>query len=101
MIVCSAVKFKNKSTGEMVVITGLRHFNCYGTMAVLLGKDYQKDWEVVKEGFVNHINKFFDRKQAYQYAVEIGQIPSELQLEVEKKLFNTSGFKKLYSEFLF
>lgn len=73
MIICAAIQVQFERDGRNVetVIQGLRHANCWETMAAL-GVPAQHT-EV--EGFIDHENRFWDRYDAFIHALECGQIP--------------------------
>lgn len=67
MIICAAIK--DTSTGQ--VFSGLRHgdicdmMRCFG---------YNTTSDFLVEGFVDEANNFYDRKEAYSYALEHHQL---------------------------
>lgn len=73
MIICAAIQIQFERNGRQVetVIYGLRHANCWETMAVL-GVPAQHT-EV--EGFIDDKNRFLDRCDAFTHALECGQLP--------------------------
>lgn len=77
MIVCAAIKIRLTSNENEVVITGLRHSDCFDTIKDL-GLKPQEDYIILDDGFIDHHNHFLDRKAAYQHAKDIGQLPVNL-----------------------
>lgn len=86
MIICAAIK--DKRNGR--VFSGVRHCYIYEMLYDLL---YKID---AAEGFVDEENKFYDRFEAYDYAVEHHQL---LRTVLEWK--NEKHERELYSEDLY
>lgn len=94
MIICAAILIQFERNGRQVetVIHGLRHSNCWETMAAL-GIPAQHT-EV--EGFIDHKNRFLDRYDAFTHALECGQLPATvITHKAEKREI------QLYSEDLY
>lgn len=83
-ILCSAIWYQdgkkyahqpfNIESG--VVVCGLRHCNCYGVLAGLVGESY--DVKLThNQGFLTSKNRFVDRKEAAEIAFKIKQITFE------------------------
>ena len=77
MIICAAIQVQFERNGRKVetVIHGLRHANCWETMATL-GIPVQHTEE---EGFVDHENRFLNRYDAFAHALECGQLPATVR----------------------
>ena len=65
MIICSALKDRDTNA----IFSGVRHADIY---EMLHNLDYKID---AIEGFVDEANNFYDRFEAYNYAVEHHQLP--------------------------
>jgi hypothetical protein len=83
-IVCSAIWFKNggkyshqpKNIENGLVITGLRHSNCFFIASKILDKKVES-----VQGFLTSHNKFVSRTEAYEIALNAMQI-EEISLKV-------------------
>lgn len=71
MIVASALKFYLKDQTYPMIITGLRHADCYEKL-----HDMKIDYDrhQIQEGFMTDKNQMVDRIKAKQIAYERGQI---------------------------
>lgn len=60
------------------VTTGRRHHNCIGTFAQIAGFPYSEYWQDIhnteEQGFLTNLNRFVDRKEAFEIASVAGQI---------------------------
>jgi hypothetical protein len=88
-IICAGVHYddgkvydhqpKNISTG--FVVAGRRHHNCIITLAILSKKDWRKEAiaEGLKttQGFLTSKDRFLDRKEAWNLALESNQIETD------------------------
>jgi len=94
MIICAAiqVQFERKGRKVETVIQGLRHANCWETMAVL-GIPAER-MEV--EGFIDDKGHFLDRCDAFSHALECGQLPATVRIHKAEQREN-----HLYSEDLY
>lgn len=86
MLVCAAIKDKNTN----VVFCGVRHANIYEMLCDL---NYKID---AIEGFVDEENNFYDRSDAYNYALAHHQLPRTV-VEWKEEKFE----RELYSEDLY
>lgn len=89
MIICAALKVNIPS--EEIIISGLRHGDCYYQMQKMHLQGY-----TVTEGFVDNTGNFYDRFQAYNHARECGQLPMTVRWHKEDIHEN-----ELYSEDLY
>lgn len=95
MIICAAVKIIRQNiknfTFDTIIVHGLRHSDCYATIA-LFEKD--NEWKDVSkaEGFVLSTGEFLDRFEAYKHAVRVGQLSQTAYLYK-----SDSGETELYS----
>ena len=86
MIICSALKDRDTNA----IFSGVRHADIY---EMLHNLDYKID---AIEGFVDEANNFYDRFEAYDYAVEHHQLPRTVwEWKIEKHE------RELYSEDLY
>lgn len=94
MIICAAIQIQFERNGRQVetVICGLRHSNCWETMAVL-GVPAQ---HAEVEGFIDDKNRFLDRYDAFAHALECGQLPETVRIHKADHREN-----QLYSEDLY
>jgi len=67
---------KNISTGY--VISGRRHHNCFATIVDLIGLDeaikLRKYHNLKSQGFITNLDRFVDRKEAWEIALAAKQI---------------------------
>lgn len=82
MIVASALKFYLEDQDYPMIITGLRHADCYEKLHDMK-IDYER--ESVEEGFFSENNQFLDRIKAKKLALHWGQVEDD-------------GYAALYSE---
>ena len=95
MIICAAIQatFRAASGVEKtVVIPGWRHSSCWELMADL-GVPTDR---VEIEGFIDHRGYFFDRYDAFQHALDCGQLSDTTRMSKAEK-----GERQLYSEDLY
>ena len=78
MIVCAAIKLIQRelydeklSVPKELVVCGHRHGDCFKIIQEL-GPQWCHTEKI--EGFINHLGNFLNRKDAYQYAWECGQL---------------------------
>lgn len=86
MIICAALKDRDTNA----IFCGVRHADIYEMLYYL---DYKID---AIEGFVDEANNFYDRSEAYSYALEHHQLPRTV-VEWKEEKFE----RKLYSEDLY
>ncbi len=73
MIICAAVKFYIPSTGQTVVVPCWRYHYAYELIRDL-GFEPHQGYEKIEDGFINHKNEFLSRTEAYNHAIECGQL---------------------------
>ena len=73
MILASAVKFHIDKTNQDVVLCGHRHWNVFEQLK-LLGFEPHKGYKEIAQGFIDDNNNFLTREEAFEYAIECGQI---------------------------
>ena len=74
MIVASALKFYLKDQDYPMIITSLRHVDCYEKLHEMK-IDYKR--ESVEEGFFSENNQFLDRIKAKRHALHWGQVEDD------------------------
>lgn len=88
MIVCAALHIlMEKDNLDDIIVCGLHHSDCYYTLFHLnpdLSKDARKNGRIT-EGFITTDNHFLDRYQAYQHAIECGQLSAQLRHDKSEK----------------
>ncbi len=89
MIICSALKDRNTNA----IFSGVRHADIY---EMLHNLDYKIDAINTIEGFVDEANNFYDRREAYAYALRHHQLPTTVVEYKEEHMEN-----ELYSEDLY
>ena len=78
MIICAALLIKVDGLSESIIVTCRRHSDGYKLLKDL-GYAPRTQYEIVEDGFVNHKGEFLNRHNAWEHAVECGQIPYNLQ----------------------
>lgn len=79
MIICAAIQVTFQRTGKPVevVIPGWRHSSCWELMAALgVPTDRQE-----VEGFIDHNGAFLDRLDAFEHALQCGQLSDTTRRE--------------------
>ena len=94
MIICAAIQIQFERNGRQIeaVICGLRHANCWETMAALGIPAERKE----VEGFIDDKDCFLDRYNAFAHALECGQLPATVRVHKAEQREN-----QLYSEDLY
>lgn len=76
MILAAAVKFHIESTDEDVVLCGHRHWNVFEQLK-FLGFEPRKGYKEVAQGFIDDKNNFLNREEAFDHAIQCGQIKDD------------------------
>lgn len=95
MIICAAIDItfvNSKDETVNLIVTGLRHSDCFKTIRQLDNKHTQ--WTV--QGFINHKGEFLDRKEAFKHVQEIGQCTA-----TQRYYWKDHNQTELYSEDLY
>ena len=80
-IACSAIHYNDGKKYEQqpininvgIVISGLRHCNCYATIGYLLGMgNYDKG--KIEQGFITSSHRYVDREEGLAIAIAAGQV---------------------------
>ena len=77
MIICAAVKVQVEGLDHETVVPCIRHGDVFQLLEDL-GYYPKKGYKILEQGFITQDRKFLNRKEAYDYAAEIGQLPSTL-----------------------
>lgn len=93
MIICAALKIEMPNQKQPIVISGLRHGDCYYQAKLA---NIATNSENTVEGFVDNIGNFFDRYKAFVHAISIGQLPITVRVYKDE-----NGEKELYTEDLY
>ena len=91
MIISSAIKIKLKNSSENIIIHCYRHHYGYFMLKQLGFKP--EDYERVSSGFIDHKGTYMTREQAYQHALDCGQISATV-----RELKTKNKCKELFSE---
>lgn len=88
MIVCAAIKIRLTESENEVVITGLRHSDCFGTIKDL-GLKQIENYFVIDDGFIDHQGNFLNRRDAWKHARNCGQLPVNIvEHNISEELFS-------------
>ena len=96
MLLCAALKIKIDASNldNCVILPCIRHGFGYSTLHDLVGTKFkQRD---IVEGFIDTNGKFYDRRDAYEYAMANGQLSASTR-ELKREHCET----ELYSEDLY
>ena len=77
MIICAALKIKVEGLDHETVVPCIRHGDGFKILEDL-GYAPKTKYKVLEQGFITQDRKFLTRKEAFDYASEIGQLPSTL-----------------------
>lgn len=84
MIICAAIKFiSNENPLDTFVMCGLRHGNIIANIQYLDEKWWRNASKI--QGFIDHRGIFMDRLQAFQHALECGQLSSSTRQFKEER----------------
>lgn len=94
MILCAAIQVEFEQAGQNVqaVIAGHRHGSCWELINIFGVPASRQE----TEGFLNHQGEFLDRYDAFEHALQCGQLSdTTLTAKAER------GERQLYSEDLY
>lgn len=91
MIVCAALKVQVEGLDHTTIIPCIRHCNGFKILEDL-GYAPKTKYKVLEQGFLTQDNIFMDRREAWNYVCDIGQLPATLL---------RYGSGELYSEDLY
>lgn len=77
MIICAAIKIQVEGLDHETVVPCIRHGDGFKILADL-GYAPKTKYKVLEQGFITQDRKFLNRKEAFEHASEIGQLPSTL-----------------------
>ena len=83
MIVCAAVRLHIDETDKDVVLCGVRHHDVYQQLKDL-GFEPNKGYSRAMDGFVDNRGRFRNRTESLIYAIQIGQVNSNIENEYAK-----------------
>lgn len=88
MIISAAIKVITTPNDKETVIVGLRHCDCYNTLANL-GLKKIEDYLVIDDGFIDHQGNFLNRRDAWKHACDCGQLPVNIvEYNISEELFS-------------
>ena len=79
MILAAAIKFHINKTDSDVIMCGRRHPDIFKQLK-LLGFEPRKGYQEIAQGFIDDKNNFLTREEAYDHAVECGQIEDDREV---------------------
>jgi len=79
MILASAIKFYIEETKREVILCGHRHWNVFAQLEAL-GFKPQKGYKEIEQGFIDDKNNFLTREEAFEHAIECGQLEADRDL---------------------
>ena len=77
MIICAALKIQVDGLDHETIVPCVRHADGFKILEDL-GYFPKTGYKVLAQGFITHDRKFLSRKEAFEYASDIGQLPSTL-----------------------
>lgn len=77
MIICAAIKLK---LDKEYVVPYYRHSDGYAMLLELTGISKLDLYPKCEDGFINHNNEFLNRTDAWEHAVECGQMSYNAKL---------------------
>lgn len=91
-IICAAIHFRDgityphqpKNIESGIVVCGRRHHNCFVVWSKLSGKDFEGN-EV--QGFLTSKDRFIDRKEAAELALQRGQVSRHAKVLFSEDLY--------------
>lgn len=95
MIICAALKIQVEGLDHPTIVPCIRHG--YGFQILEdLGYAPKTKYKILEQGFVTQENVFMNRKEAFKYAHEIGQLSKSTIWYIED-----NDHDELYSEDLY
>lgn len=95
MIICAALLVQIEGLNHTTIIPCRRHGDGFKILEDL-GYAHKTKYKVIEQGFINHKGEFLNRKEAFQYVYEIGQLSATTRWYHEDH-----GRDELYSEDLY
>jgi hypothetical protein len=95
MLICAALLVQVDGLDHTTIIPCRRHGDGFKILEDL-GYAPKTKYKVISQGFINHKGEFLNRKEAFQYAYEIGQLSATTRWYHEDH-----EHEELYSEDLY
>jgi hypothetical protein len=77
MIICAALKIQVEGLDHVTIVPCIRHGDGFKILEDL-GFAPKTKYKVLEQGFITQDRVFMNRKEAWEHAAEIGQIPATL-----------------------
>lgn len=95
MLICAALLVQVEGLDHTTIIPCRRHGDGFRILKDL-GYAPKTKYKVIEQGFINHKGEFLNRKEAFQYVYEIGQLSATTRWYHEDH-----RHEELYSEDLY
>lgn len=95
MLICAAIKIQVEGLDHPTMVPCIRHGDGFQILADL-GYAPKSKYKVLEQGFITHDHTFLNRKEAFKYAYEIGQLSA-----TTRWYHQDNGHEELYSEDLY
>ena len=95
MLICAALLIQVEGLDHTTIVPCRRHGDGFKILEDL-GYAPKTKYKVLKQGFINHKGEFLDRKEAFRYVYEIGQLSATTRWYHEDH-----HHEELYSEDLY
>ena len=95
MLICAALLVQVEGLDHTTVIPCIRHGQGFRILEDL-GYAPKTKYKVIEQGFLTQDNVFLNRKEAFEYAYEIGQLSA-----TTRWYHRDNGHDELYSEDLY
>lgn len=95
MLICAALLVQVEGLDHTTIIPCRRHGDGFRILEDL-GYAPKTKYKVIEQGFINHKGEFLNRKEAFQYVYEIGQLSATTRWYHEDH-----SHDELYSEDLY
>lgn len=93
MIICAAVKIHMIKEDKDVIIHCMRHHYAFEILRDLGISIHDYEHTATEDGFINHKGEFLTRREAYDHAVECGQLCAQMRHDIQE-----NGHLELFSE---
>jgi hypothetical protein len=87
LIICAALKVQVEGLDHPTHISCIRHGQGFRILEDL-GYAPKTKYKVLEQGFLTQDNVFLDRREALEYALEIGQLPATLRRYCSDELYS-------------
>lgn len=95
MLICAALLVQVEGLDHTTIIPCRRHGDGFKILEDL-GYASKTKYKVIEQGFINHKGEFLNRKEAFKYVYEIGQLSA-----TTRWYHQDHGHDELYSEDLY